>query len=280
MLMASWDIVRLLGAYVHYNGQSDLSDKGNSLLKLAASGDADALNQLFAPCLPQLQRTAARLLDNSYDCEDAVQDSLLSALRHLDKFEGRAQFSTWMHAIVVNAAKSILRKQKRHPLTFSLEDPLPEQENLCLADTLPHPQPGQETQYEQTERSRILATLLKDLPPTSRCVIWLCDIQGLCMKEAAQWLGLTISAIKTRHLRANRLVLKAAKEMRRRPASLGNASGAGSTAVPVAAPRSEGKQDWAVPISKSRTIPSRAKKRVPLKTNLRFSGCKASVMVS
>jgi len=211
------------GVSLHCDGQSSVSHQLDSLLELAIKGDATALNQLFAPCLPQLRRAAACLLDNPYDREDALQNGLLSALRHLGKFEGRAKFSTWMQAIVMNAAKSILRKQRRQPITFSLDGAHPEDECLCLSDMLSDPRTGLEEQYGQLERSRILDAILQELQPSLRSVVWLCDVQGLCMKEAAECLGLSVPAAKTRHLRAKRFILKVAKEVCPPAPNLGNA---------------------------------------------------------
>ena len=156
-----------MGVALHCDGQSSVSD----VFELAVKGDATALNQLFAPCLPQLRRAAACLLDNPYDREDALQNGLLSALRHLSKFEGRAKFSTWMQAIVMNAAKSILRKRRRQPITFSLDGAHPEDECLCLSDMLSDPRAGLEEQYGQLERSRILDAILQELAPIRRLAV-------------------------------------------------------------------------------------------------------------
>jgi RNA polymerase sigma-70 factor (ECF subfamily) len=212
-----------MGVPLHCDGQSSVSHQSDSVFELAIKGDATALNQLFAPCLPQLRRAAACLLDNPYDREDALQNGLLSALRHLSKFEGRAKFSTWMQAIVMNAAKSILRKQRRQPITFSLDGAHPEDECLCLSDMLSDPRAGLEEEYGQLERSRILDAILQELPPSLRSVVWLCDVEGLCMKEAAECLGLSVPAVKTRHLQAKRLILKVAKEVCPPAPNLGNA---------------------------------------------------------
>ena len=184
------------------------------VFELAIRGDATALNDLFAPCLPQLQRTAARLLRNPQDSEDALQDGLLSAVRHLAKFEGRSQFSTWMHTIVINAARSILRKRMRHSFVLSLDEPQPDHEDLRLSDMLPDSRISMEESYARKERSRLLLRILRLLPPTHRSIIWLCDVEGLCIKDAARRLSLSISATKTRHLRATRFLLNAAKEAR------------------------------------------------------------------
>ena len=53
----------------------------------------------------RFRRIALGHLGNAADAEDAVQDALLSALRHVDQFKGRAKMSTWLTAIVINSAR-------------------------------------------------------------------------------------------------------------------------------------------------------------------------------
>ena len=60
-------------------------------------------------CLPSLYRYAYRLLGNTTDAEDAVQDALLAAYKHLNQFRGDAQLSTWLTTIVINCARMHLR---------------------------------------------------------------------------------------------------------------------------------------------------------------------------
>ncbi len=182
-------------------------------------GDPAALDRLFAPCIPRLQKTAARFLRNAQDAEDALQDGLLAAFRHLDQFQGRARFTTWMHTIVANAAKAKLRKQRSWPFIFSLDEPGPEHGEIRLADMLADPQTNLDDEYAQVEEFRLLATILDELPSALRVVVLLCDIEGLKLKEAAAQLGITISAVKTRHSRANRLLVKMARKAGAHPRS-------------------------------------------------------------
>src|SRR5258708_1610857 len=63
--------------------------------------------------LPGFRRIAKRWLGNHEDAEDAVQDAMLSAFTHIADFEGRAQMSTWLTAVVVNPG----RMQKNPPPT-------------------------------------------------------------------------------------------------------------------------------------------------------------------
>src|SRR5271163_3179869 len=73
--------------------------------------------------LPALQRMAFRKLGSAIDAEDAVQEALLSAYKHLDQFNGGAQMSTWLTTIVINAARMQLRRRSRH-IHVSLDEQL------------------------------------------------------------------------------------------------------------------------------------------------------------
>jgi RNA polymerase sigma-70 factor (ECF subfamily) len=178
--------------------------------------DAAAIDRLFRPCIPRLRKAAARLLRNPYDAEDALQDGLLSAFRHLDQFQGRAQFMTWMHSIVTNAARSKLRRDQSRPLLYSLDEPSSTRDNTSLADTIADPRSNLDDQYTHIERRQILTAALRDLPAKWRAILVLCDIEGYRLKEAAAKLGLSESAVKTGHFRANRLLQKRAKEVQTR----------------------------------------------------------------
>lgn len=134
-----------------------------------------------------------------------------AAFRHLDQFQGRSQFTTWMHTIEINSAKSKLRRQRARPLFFSLDQSTTD-EGFALAETLADPHSSLDDTYSDVERSRILKTIVSELPEKLRCVVVLCDIEGVRLKEAAARLGLTVSAVKSWRSRANRLLLKMAKQ--------------------------------------------------------------------
>ena len=192
-----------------------MTDRATALIPTTLKTDA-RLNEMFTRCLPQLRRAAARLLSNRQDSEDALQEGLLSGVRHASKFEGRSKFSTWMHTIVVNSARSTLRRRRRQPMMTSLDEPHPENPTVTLADVLCDHGVGLEEHYRRVERQRILADIVQHLPPAHRSIICLCDLEGLCMREVARRLDLSISAAKTRHLRASRFLLRLAKAARER----------------------------------------------------------------
>ena len=192
----------------HFLNETSLHRDSEQVFDLVLKGDSAAINRLFAPCIPRLRMAAMRLLHNAQDSEDALQEGLLSAFRHLHQFQGRAQFATWVHTIVVNSAKSTLRKQRSRPSISSLDEPLSGHGDLCVADKIGDRRSGLDDEYEQTERQRILAEAIQGLPPRWRVVIRLYTIGGVQLKEIAALLGLSMSAVKSLHFRANRRLPK------------------------------------------------------------------------
>jgi RNA polymerase sigma-70 factor (ECF subfamily) len=85
-----------------------------------------------------LYKNAFRYLGNAADAEDAVQDALLSAYKHLAQFRGQARISTWLTAIVINAARMKLRR--RRGIWLSLEQQQGE-DGLTLSERIPDPKP-------------------------------------------------------------------------------------------------------------------------------------------
>jgi len=152
---------------------------------------------------PRLYRTALRQLGNPDDAEDALQDALLSAYRHLGQFEGRAQLSTWLTRIVINAARELQRRRHARP-AVSLEA-LP-----AAGELFPDRQPSPESRCSQGERRERLRRLLARLSPPLRSAVELYEIEGLSCRQAADQLGIKPATLKCRLFRGReRLALLA-----------------------------------------------------------------------
>ena len=91
------------------------------LVGMARGGDRSSLEELFRRHSGVAYRVAYRLLGNEHDARDAVQDGLIKAMLHLDAFDGRSGFRTWLLRIVTNAALDSGRRRKRRP-TIGLGD--------------------------------------------------------------------------------------------------------------------------------------------------------------
>jgi RNA polymerase sigma-70 factor, ECF subfamily len=166
-----------------------------------AINNGEALDSMFSRHRRRLYNAALRVLGNSDDAEDALQDGLLSAFRNLSGFKGRSQFSTWLTSIIINAALMRLRRMRLEVMTSSINQKLrPEEEPL--ANRIPDPRPNPEEMYTRQERLQILEQQLQSLPAAYRQAVRLCQVQGMSYKEAAEALGLPIGTLKSQLHRA------------------------------------------------------------------------------
>lgn len=87
------------------------------LIQQALAGDADALSPILVQHSSKLFRAAFSVLRNKEDAEDALQEGLTNAYIHLNSFQRRSLFSTWLTRIVMNAALMALRRKRARPET-------------------------------------------------------------------------------------------------------------------------------------------------------------------
>jgi RNA polymerase sigma-70 factor (ECF subfamily) len=149
--------------------------------------------------LPMFYKRALRFLGNAPDAEDAVQDALLSAYRHLGQFRGQAQLSTWLMTIVTNAA--LMQLRRRHNGYFSLDQEQGE-EGLTFSERLTDSKPSPEEVCSIVEARNRLVEGVQRLSPKLRRAFQLRDIDGLTTKEAARALGVPEGTVKARLARA------------------------------------------------------------------------------
>ncbi len=79
----------------------------------AAAGDSDALEDVLAAVQPRVRRICGRMLLFPEDAEEATQDALLLVATKIHTFGGRSKFTTWLHAVASNSARSTYRSLKR-----------------------------------------------------------------------------------------------------------------------------------------------------------------------
>jgi RNA polymerase sigma-70 factor (ECF subfamily) len=145
--------------------------------------------------LTGFQRVAMRRLRNPEDAEDAVQDAMLSAFKHITRFEGRAQMSTWVTAIVINAVRAQLRRRLRQTF-LSLDQPAQDGQ-LTIGDLVADQRPTPEQTLAEYERLKLVVKLTRSLPPSQRMAMQLRQRDdGLSIKEAAEVLGVPVGTLK------------------------------------------------------------------------------------
>jgi RNA polymerase sigma-70 factor, ECF subfamily len=179
------------------------SEGGNIVGASANLAFADYRNDFedaIARYSPTLLRVALRRLRNVEDAEDAVQDALLSAHKHIGQFEGRSKLSTWLTTIVSNVALMKLRRYSRYE-TLSLDQEL-ENDGTAFASGLKDARPNPENICAQAEMDATLRRALDRLSPKQRSAIQMCELDGLSVRDAANALGISINTLKSRVSRA------------------------------------------------------------------------------
>jgi len=184
---------------MHASGE--LLGNENCLEVRVAEDKTAELQDVLARYLPSLHKRACRYLGNAADAEDAVQDALLSAYKHLDQFKGQAQMSTWLTAIVTNCARMQLRRRPRQ-IHLSLDERYGEEQDLCLSDLLPAAEPSPEEETCTSELHRKLLRFVAQLSPPLRKAFQLRELDGLSTSEAAHVLGVADGTVKAQLARA------------------------------------------------------------------------------
>ncbi len=184
-----------------YNGSGqrlDIADREN---------ETREAQDVFSRYRPLLQRTAFRYLANTADAEDAVQDALLSAYKHLDQFKGQAQMSTWLVAIVSNCARMQLRRRPRQ-IHLSLDEQFGDEQGYTVSDGLVDCGPNPEEEYREAELRDRLLQFAGELSPTLRRAFQLRDLDGLTTSEVGQILGVVEGTVKARVARARSRLIR------------------------------------------------------------------------
>jgi RNA polymerase sigma-70 factor (ECF subfamily) len=180
-------------------GEKEMSDE--MLVSYARSGDATAFVELTKRHANKVFQAAYRITRNRQDAEDALQDSFLRAFVHVKDFQEKSSFATWLTRIAINSALMILRK-KRGGSEIPLDGSDGQNGNFDAWEPRSYLD-DPESSYFRREKRRLLRRAIDQLPPVSRDVVQLRQTRDCSVKEIAQSLGITVSAVKSRLSRAN-----------------------------------------------------------------------------
>src|SRR5258708_15938317 len=191
---------------------------------------AQKLDYVVSRYLPMFYKRAFRFLGNATDAEDAVQDALLSAYKHLGQFRWQAQLSAWLTTTVSNAARMQLRRRRGSYLSLDEEQG---EDGLTFSDRLPDSRPSPEEVCFTAEARDRLVEGAKHLSPRLRKAFQLRDIDGLTTKEAALVLGVPQGTVKAQLAPAR---AKLAGVIRAKPVRQRSRTGSVRVAVPTKGP--------------------------------------------
>ena len=179
---------------------SALTDE--EVVERVIAGETSLFEILMRRYNQRLFRVTRSILGNDGEAEDVTQDAYVRAYMHLDQFNGRAKFSTWLTKIAVHEALARLRNRQRlveiDAASGSTED------GMNLESKTPSPE-----QEMLTDTMRIILEAAVDrLPKTYRSVFRLRDVEGMNTAETAESLGISEDTVKVRLHRARALMRK------------------------------------------------------------------------
>jgi RNA polymerase sigma-70 factor (ECF subfamily) len=179
---------------------SNNDKKDNFDLEALRAGDRAEFANVVEAYYGVVYRLAIKMLDNSQDAEDVLQETFIKAYRHLPNFDGRSSLSTWLYRIATNEALMMLRRRKH--VYISIDEPVEQadeyQEPLQIIDWCCMP----EEELVSAEARAYMDKAVEALPYSLRVVFLLRDIEGLSTRETGEVLNLSETAVKTRLSRA------------------------------------------------------------------------------
>src|SRR3954463_6505509 len=163
------------------------NERTEELAVQASKGDQGALNELLGLIQTDVLRHASRFLPCRQDAEEACQDALLQVARNIHRFEGRSRFSTWLHVVVANSARSTYRSLKRRSVEQAGE--LPQQR--------PDPHRTSVIARSRVDILEAMEDLERRKPDLIEALV-LRDVSQLEYSEIAQQLNLPLGTVKSR----------------------------------------------------------------------------------
>jgi RNA polymerase sigma-70 factor, ECF subfamily len=181
-----------------------VQDPDAGLVAEALGGKLEAFEELIRRHSQLIYRALVAILGDPVEAQDAMQDTLLSAFKHIAGFQGRSKFSTWLVSIARNTAFQCLRGRKE---VESLDEGECEEDRDFRPRQVRAWQDNPEQCYSKSEIRQLVERGILGLPTKYRAVVMLRDIEQLSTDEVARQLGLSVPAVKVRLVRG-RLMLR------------------------------------------------------------------------
>ncbi len=175
----------------------------------ASTGDGKLVTftQVAEQRRAQLLWLAERITHDRADAEDVVQEALFRAFKNLPQFRGESQIGTWLGVIVKITGREWLRNRKGR-VSFSLEHARnPDEEPIALEFSDPGRDPEQ--RFVRTEMNEILHSEIERLNSVYKSTIRMCALEESSHREAANALGVSVAAVKSRVFHGKRLLKRA-----------------------------------------------------------------------
>jgi len=175
------------------------------LVRRILAGESELFAKLMQPCSRQIKAVAFRALGNRPEVDDIAQETALKAFTSLDQFRQEGRFQTWVTSIAVNEVRQFLRSSRSHRIeSLDTEHTDSQSESWRKIDLIQtQERPATECVFHG-QVNELLRKALGRLPERLRAIVILRDLEDLSIRQTADRLNLSVSAVKSRHFRARR----------------------------------------------------------------------------
>jgi RNA polymerase sigma-70 factor, ECF subfamily len=187
---------------VHREPDTHSIDSEDQLLVRAQSGDQQAFVELCRRYSPMVKKRIFSIVKNQEDAEDALQDTLLRALKHLSTFRRHCKFSSWLTTIGINTALMMLRKRKirKEGQTDFLNEDGVARDAMEFVDTSFDP----EHLHSRNQIILVVRQEVEKLKPTLRSMIKQYYGAECSLEESAKAFDISVGAAKSRLMRGRK----------------------------------------------------------------------------
>lgn len=161
-------------------------DEIDELAGRARDGDRDALESLLAEVRPRVLNICRGVLPYSSDAEDACQEAMLNVATKIGSWGGRGRFTTWLHVVAVNSARTTYRRLKNLATPTDFEDG---------AHDRPDPRTTSVIAGTRLDLLEAMDTIERDHPQYVDPLL-LRDVYGLPYDEIAALVGAPLGTVK------------------------------------------------------------------------------------
>jgi RNA polymerase sigma-70 factor, ECF subfamily len=163
----------------------------------------------------RIYNAAYRVLGNTEEAEEVVQETYIRVHHNLDKFRRQSSFGAWIFRIAHNICVDLLRSKKRHRgiqlLSFDPQTTADGEESsdvtLNVVSQVADEGPCPAELLDYNEQTEIIQSSLNELPEPQRMVVVLHDIEGFSYQEISEIVGTSIGTVRSR-LHYGRLKLR------------------------------------------------------------------------
>ena len=178
------------------HGQALSPDDVDELARRARDGDRQALEDLLGAVRPRVLNICRGVLPYSSDAEDACQEAMLNVATKIDTWGGRGRFTTWLHVVAVNSARSTYRRLK------NLATPI---DTDVLGHDRPDPRTTSVIAGTRLDLLEAMETIERDHPQFVDPLL-LRDVYGLPYDEIAELVDVPLGTVKAQIHHGRKLV--------------------------------------------------------------------------